>query len=225
MAPVTELPVDGLAYRGFAMILYDVLDSLGVPTEQIKYVCRGEPGPDGFKGHIMVHLKVPASKFVLVLRAFETLEVGNSIASCVQSVSRIALRSVMHDAHDYLKTGPYHLLSAALDLNRFSEPQISTADRATRDEVNPCLRASAQYIIAQDRYIMDVEMQNRRYQDLLFCCDKEFLKVERKEGEMVGKLEEEHMGYDRMKTFYENHEQSLQKEIADLKDKVGEAEI
>jgi hypothetical protein len=38
MAPVVELPMDGLAYRGFATILYDVLDSLGVPTEQIKYV-------------------------------------------------------------------------------------------------------------------------------------------------------------------------------------------
>jgi hypothetical protein len=49
--------------------------------------------------------------------------------------------------------------------------------------------------------------------------------VERKEGEMVGKLEEERMGYDRMKTFYENREQSLWKEIADLKDKVGEAEL
>jgi cell division protein ZapA (FtsZ GTPase activity inhibitor) len=72
---------------------------------------------------------------------------------------------------------------------------------------------------------MDVEMQNRRYRDLLFRCDEEFLKVERKEGEMVGKLEEERMGYDRMKTFYENREQSLQKEIADLKDKVREAEL
>jgi predicted RNase H-like nuclease (RuvC/YqgF family) len=72
---------------------------------------------------------------------------------------------------------------------------------------------------------MDVEMQNYRYRDLLFRCDEEFLKVERKEEEMVGKLEEEHMGYDRMKTFYENHEQSLQKEITNLKDKVGEAEL
>jgi hypothetical protein len=115
MAPVAELPVDGLAYRGFTTILYDVLDSLGVPTEQIKYVCRGEPRPDGFKGHIVVHLKVPASEFVPVLR----------------------------DAHDYLKTGPYRLLPAALDLNRFSEPQITAADRAARDEVDPCLRASA----------------------------------------------------------------------------------
>jgi hypothetical protein len=43
----------------------------------------------------------------------------------------------------------------------------------------------------------------------MFCCDEEFLKVERKEGEMVGKLKEERMGYDRMKTFYENREQSL----------------
>jgi hypothetical protein len=121
MAPVVELPVDGLAYRGFATMLYDMLDSLSVPTEQIEYVCRGEPGPDGFKGHIVVHLKVPASEFVPVLRAFETLEVENSIASCVQYVSRIALRSVMRDAHDYLKTGLYRLLPAALDLNRFSE--------------------------------------------------------------------------------------------------------
>jgi hypothetical protein len=85
-------------------------------------MCWGEPGPDGFKGHIVVHLKVPASEFVPVLRAFETLEVENSIASCVQSVSRTALCSVMRDARDYLKTGPYRLLPAALDLNRFSEP-------------------------------------------------------------------------------------------------------
>jgi predicted RNase H-like nuclease (RuvC/YqgF family) len=72
---------------------------------------------------------------------------------------------------------------------------------------------------------MDVEMQNRRYRDLLFHYDEEFLKVECKEGEMVGKLKEERMGYDRMKTFYENREQSLQKEIANLKDKVGEAKL
>jgi hypothetical protein len=72
---------------------------------------------------------------------------------------------------------------------------------------------------------MDVEMQNRRYRDLLFRCDEEFLKVERKEGEMVSKLEVERMGYDRMKTFHENHEQSLWKEIANLKDKVGEAKL
>jgi hypothetical protein len=47
MAPALELPVDGLSYCGFAQMLYDILDELCVLTEQIKYVCRGEPGPDG----------------------------------------------------------------------------------------------------------------------------------------------------------------------------------
>jgi hypothetical protein len=47
MAPTVELSINGLSYRGFAQILYDILDKLGVPTEQIEYVCRGEPGPDG----------------------------------------------------------------------------------------------------------------------------------------------------------------------------------
>jgi quinolinate synthase len=49
--------------------------------------------------------------------------------------------------------------------------------------------------------------------------------VECKEEEMVGKLEEELMGYDRMKTFYETREKSLREEIANLKDKVREAEL
>jgi hypothetical protein len=122
MAPVVKLPMDGLAYRGFAMILYDVLDSLGVPTKKIEYVCRGEPRPNGFKGHIVVHLKVPTSEYMPVLHAFKTLEVENSIASCVQSVSHTTLHSMMRDAHDYLKTRPYCLLPVALDLNRFLEP-------------------------------------------------------------------------------------------------------
>jgi hypothetical protein len=77
-------------HRGFATILYDILGSLGVPTEQIEYVCRGEPRPDGFKGHIVVHLKVPASEFIPMLRAFETLEVGTpSLHVCSPSRAQL----------------------------------------------------------------------------------------------------------------------------------------
>ena len=47
MALAVELSVDGLSYRGFAQMLYDVLEELGVPTEQVEYVRRGEQGPDG----------------------------------------------------------------------------------------------------------------------------------------------------------------------------------
>ena len=46
MAPAVELPIDGLSYKGFAQMLYDVLEELGVPTEQVEYVCRGEPRLD-----------------------------------------------------------------------------------------------------------------------------------------------------------------------------------
>ena len=47
MAPAVELPVDGLSYRGFAQMLYDILEELGVPTKQVEYICHGEPRPDG----------------------------------------------------------------------------------------------------------------------------------------------------------------------------------
>jgi len=33
MAPEVELPIDGLGYRGFAQMLYDILEELGVPTQ------------------------------------------------------------------------------------------------------------------------------------------------------------------------------------------------
>jgi hypothetical protein len=128
MAPAVELPVDGLSYRGFAQMLYDVLDEVGVPTEQIEYVCQGEPGPDGLQGHIIVHLKVLASEFMLKLHAFEELQVETSVAACVQSVSCSALRRVMHDAHEYLKRGPYHLLPRALDLTQSTERQVLATD-------------------------------------------------------------------------------------------------
>ena len=70
MAPAVELPVDGLSYQGFAQMLYDVLEELGVPTEHVEYVYRGEPRPDGLQGHIIIHLRVPSSETLPELHAF-----------------------------------------------------------------------------------------------------------------------------------------------------------
>jgi hypothetical protein len=47
MAPLIELAIDARDYHGFAMILYGVLDSLGVPTKRITCMCQGEARPDG----------------------------------------------------------------------------------------------------------------------------------------------------------------------------------
>ena len=46
MALAVELLVDGLSYRGFAQILYNILEELGDPTMQVEYVFHGELGPD-----------------------------------------------------------------------------------------------------------------------------------------------------------------------------------
>jgi hypothetical protein len=42
-------------------MLYDVLEVLGVPSEQIEYVCHGELGPNGLQGHIIIHLRLSVS--------------------------------------------------------------------------------------------------------------------------------------------------------------------
>ena len=110
MAPVVELPVDGLSYGGFTQMLRDVIKELGVPTKRIEYVCLGELGPDGLQGHIVIHLRVPTSETTLELHAFHELEVETSVEACVQSVSHSALCHVMRDAHEHLKNGPYRLL-------------------------------------------------------------------------------------------------------------------
>ena len=70
MAPIAKLLVDGLSYQGFAQMLYDVLEKLGVPTKQVEYVYHSEPRPDGQQGHIVIHLRVPASEILLELHAF-----------------------------------------------------------------------------------------------------------------------------------------------------------
>jgi hypothetical protein len=105
------------------MILYRVLDSLGVPTKGITCVCQGEARPNGLlQGHVVVHIWVPASAYMPVLHTFEEVAVETSVAACVLSVSRMALRSVMRDVHDYLQTGPYRLLPCALNLNQVTVP-------------------------------------------------------------------------------------------------------
>ena len=51
-------------------MLYDILEELGVPTKQVECVCCGESGPHGLQGHIIIHLRVPASETLLELHAF-----------------------------------------------------------------------------------------------------------------------------------------------------------
>ena len=40
---------------------------------------------------------------------------------------------------------------------------------------------SRQYILCQDRYIMEVESKNHRYRDMMFWVNEAFLEEEKKE--------------------------------------------
>ena len=91
-----------------------------------------------------------------------------SITACVQYVSRSALRRVMRDAHEHLRRGPYRLLPRALDLIQSTKRQVLAVEQTIYAEEGPCLQVSRQYILCQDRYIMEVESQNYQYRDMLF---------------------------------------------------------
>lgn len=59
----------------------------------------------------------------------------------------------------------------------------------------------------------------------MFPCDEQFLKEERKQEELIGRLEVEHMGHNHMKDFHEACEKSLHVQIAEPEDKVLEKEL
>ena len=101
---IVEMVVDAQQYGGFVPMLYDVLTELGVPTEPIGYVCRGEAGPDGqLQGHIVINLTVPASTTLPGVAAFQELSIETSVANCVQAVTCQALRHVVQDSWEHIQ--------------------------------------------------------------------------------------------------------------------------
>ena len=81
---------------------------------------------------------------------------------------------------------------------------------------------SGQYILCQDRYIMEVESQNRQYRNMLFQVDEAFLEEEKKKEVLKETIHVEHEGYDRMESYYKARESKLKEEITDLRDKTGD---
>ena len=100
---IIEMVVDAQQYGGFVPVLYDVLTELGVPTEPIRYACRGEARPDGqLQGHIVINLTVPASATLPGVAAFQELSIETSVVNCVQAVTRQALRHMVQDAWEHI---------------------------------------------------------------------------------------------------------------------------
>ena len=114
--PMVDVPIDGQEHGGFALLLHELLGELGVPAESIKYTCNGKLASNGqLEGFITVRVQVPASEVVPELHAFFELEVDTSIDYYVQSVSRMAMGTIMRELHECLKDGRFHQLHSALD--------------------------------------------------------------------------------------------------------------
>jgi len=226
MAPTVEMPVELSAHGGFPKMLLEVLTMLGVPTERIECFCRGEAGPaGGFQGHLVIHLRVPASETVPELRAFDDLDVEMSVEACIQSVCRTALRHVCRDAYPYLRGGPYHLLPRAVDPALGSRRLAVVADCAAFTEGNPCLDVMSRYVLSQDRYIGEIESQNRSYRSLLLETEERVREKERVAQELYEEAIRERTSFRTSTHLHSELERQLRGEIKRLEGELLERDL
>lgn len=174
-----EIEVDGMEHGGFAQILREVLEELGVRSKQIKYYCMGDRGPDNtLQGQITVTIHIPASETLPTIRSFAKFEVESMVAECIQSVSHSTLRRVARDARAYLEHGPYHLLPRAADRTEGPLSLVFATDLLPTSEENLCLEVMRRYALAQDCYIKELEARNRECRHVAYRADEVIMKME-----------------------------------------------
>lgn len=138
---------DGQQFGGFAFTLRQVLRMLGVPTELMKYTCPGKPAREGgLEGYVVTLLEVPASQ-TLPVPAFTETTVEETMEEGLQAVSLKALRTVMRDAYEYLRTTEFRLLPQALNLHLNPNEQALMSSQLVFTEEDPCLHVSAYHLL------------------------------------------------------------------------------
>jgi len=225
---IIEMVVDAQQYGGFVPMLYDVLTELGVPTEPIRYVCRGEAGPDGqLQGHIVINLTVPASATLPGVAAFQELSIETSVVNCVQAVTRQALCHMVQDTWEHIQGGWFRLLPHVLDLTYVegATVRVLAADQLDQGETDPCLRFSGRYILAQDRYITAVETENKGYRDLMFTADHVLDMEQRKKKILRDAILTERHSRDRLEDFNRAREVAFRQEIQEWQNKARDYEL
>ena len=225
MALPAERPVGLETYGGFAPVLFDVLGTLGVHTDDVEYVCRGLPGPNGLQGHTVIVLRVPASTTIPGLRAFRDMEVETSVDACVQAVCRTALRHVCRDAYEHLKDGPYRLLPRALDPAKSVRKQVAAADRAASAVEDPCLEVMGHYVLTQDRYISEIETANHSLRALLSQAKESLAEKEQERLQLYEEASKARTDFWCNTSLHTVREKGMEAEIERLKSQLGAYEL
>ena len=113
-----KLTFDLRELRGFAQTLYRVLVMLGVSNELVKVTCTGKLAQEGgIEGPIVASVEFPASTTLPSVPAFTKLTIEDTVEEGLRAVSHKALRRVMRDHYEHLKTIEFCLLPQALDLS------------------------------------------------------------------------------------------------------------
>jgi hypothetical protein len=157
-----KLTIDLCELGGFAQTLCRVLTTLGVPDELVKVTCTRKPAKEGgIEGPIVTSVEFPASTTLPSVLAFTEMTIEDTVEEGLQAISHKALRRVMRDHYEHLKTTEFHLLPQALDLSLTPSEQSFTAGRVILAKEDRCLRVSAIHLLEQDRYVTQLEQRRR----------------------------------------------------------------
>ena len=165
---------------------------------------------------------MPASEVIPELRAFSELEVDTSIDYCVQSISCMAMGTIMRELHERLKDGHFRQLPGALDPHKGIFAQLAATDQVVLAEEDPCHRISGLCILTQDRYIMELEQKCHRQRNMLFEADDAFVLEEKKNDILKKKIRD--LQSDKTDLEYDLRDLAVahQREIDDLRDKIAD---
>ena len=84
---------------------------LGVPDELVKVTYTGKLAQEGgIEGPIVTSAEFPASTTLPSVPAFTELTIENIVEEALQAISHKALRRVMRDHYEHLKTTEFRLL-------------------------------------------------------------------------------------------------------------------
>ena len=127
---------------------------LGVPDELVKVTYTGKLAQEGgIEGPVVTSVEFPASTTLPSVPAFTELTIEDTVEEGLQAISHKALRRVMRDYYEHLKTIEFYLLPQALDLSLTPTEQSFAAGRVIFAEEDRCLHVSAIHLLEQDRYV------------------------------------------------------------------------